>query len=147
MIETARKPAPWHFWLIAILSLVWNGFGGYDYTMTMTHNTAYLSQMGDPQQIIDWVEGFPLWAMIAYALGVWGSVAGSVLLVLRSRHAATAFLVSLVAAAVSFAAQAMTPLPPALDTTTAKVMPFAIMVIILALWWYARKQSENGLLR
>jgi hypothetical protein len=146
--DTASKPAvPLSFWLIAGLSLLWNAFGGYDYTMTMTRNTEYLSAMGPPAEIIAWVEGFPLWASIAYALGVWGSVAGSVLLLLRSRHAVTAFLVSMVSAAVSFAAQFSSQLPPSLDTTMHKVIPLVILVIIALLWWWSKRKAADGTLR
>ena len=140
------KP-PVSFWAVSIISLLWNAFGGYDYTMTMSHNTAYLSQIGDAGEIITWVESFPLWASIAYALGIWGSVAGSLLLLMRSRHAVTAFLVSLVSAAVSFAAQMMIKPPASLDTTFGKVMPIVILAIVALQWWYARKQTAAGILR
>ena len=143
----AADNAGWAFWTVAIVSLLWNAFGGYDYTMSMSHNEAYLSQMGPPAEIIAWLDAFPLWASIAYALGVWGSVAGSVLLLLRSRHAVTAFLVSLVSAAISFAAQMSAQLPPSLDSTAHKVMPAVILAIIALLWWYARRCAARGVLR
>src|SRR3546814_17255148 len=44
---------------------------------------------------------FPLWANVGWELGVWGSVLGSLLLLARSRHAVTAFLLSLVGLAIS----------------------------------------------
>ena len=72
---------------------------------------------------------------------------GSVLLLLRSRHAVTAFLVSLAGALVSFAGQMMLEVPASLDNAFGKVMPFVIMAVIVALWWYARKQVANGILR
>jgi hypothetical protein len=27
---------PWHLWAVGAVSLLWNGLGGYDYTMSMT---------------------------------------------------------------------------------------------------------------
>ena len=66
---------------------------GLDYTMTRLRNLDYLSSAGDPQVLLAWIDGFPLWAQAAWALGVWGSVAGSLLLLLRSRHAVLAFAV------------------------------------------------------
>ena len=144
---SATTKPPVSFWAVSIISLLWNAFGGYDYTMTMSHNTAYLSQIGDASEIIAWVESFPLWAAIAYALGIWGSVAGSLLLLLRSRHAVTAFLISFVGAVVSFSAQMMIKAPASLDTTAGKLMPFVILAIVAFLWWYARKQIAAGILR
>ena len=41
MNETMSQPAAqasWHFWVIAIASLVWNAFGAFDYVMTNTRN-------------------------------------------------------------------------------------------------------------
>ncbi len=143
----ARAAAPKSFWIIAVLGLLWNAFGGYDYTMTMTRNTAYLSQMGDPQEIIHWVEAFPLWAQMGYGFGVWGSVAGSLLMLLRSRHAVSAFAVSFAGAVVSFASQTMNALPASLDTAASKAMPLVILAVVALFWWYCRKQTAAGVLR
>ena len=27
---------PWHLWLVGVVSLLWNGFGGYDFIMSTT---------------------------------------------------------------------------------------------------------------
>jgi hypothetical protein len=78
---------------------------------------------------------------------VWGSVAGSILLLLRSRHAVTAFAVSLVGAVLSFIYQATLDLPPAMDTTMNKVMPLVILGAIVVQWWYARRMRAAGVLR
>lgn len=143
----ASRAAPISFWVIAALSLLWNAFGGYDYLMTRMRNMDYLSQMGDAQAILAWVDAFPVWAQIAWPLGVWASVAGSVLLLFRSRLAVAAFLVSLVSAAVSFAAQFAAPMPASLDTTANKIMPLVILAIIAFLWWFSRRSQARGILR
>ena len=84
---------PWHFWAVAAVSLLWNSYGAWDYT-------SYQLGMAP---VIPAVESAPLWATSCWALGVWSSFVGSILLLIRSRYAATAFPVSLVAAAISFA--------------------------------------------
>ena len=141
----AKVPAT--YWVIAILSLVWNAFGGVDYVMTRTRNMDWLAQAGDPQVLLRWIDSFPLWAQVAWPVGVWASVLGSVLLLARSRHAATAFLVSLAGAVISFAYQFSTPAPAELDTTMNKVMPIVILAIIAALWLYAKRSGEKGWLK
>src|SRR3546814_14306055 len=70
-----------------------------DYMMTKLGNADYLSAF-TPEQIA-YFQGFPLWANIGWAFGVWGSVLGSILLLARSRHAVTAFAVSLLGLAIS----------------------------------------------
>jgi hypothetical protein len=66
---------------------------------------------------------------------------------MRSRHAVTAFLISLVAAALSFLYQFTLDLPPAMDTAVSKVMPVVILAAIVLQWWYARRQTATGVLR
>lgn len=148
MSETAAlaKASP-VFWIVSVVSLLWNAFGGYDYIMSRQRNVEYLSQMGNSDEILAWIDAFPMWAQVLWPIGVWGSVLGSVLLLLRSRHAVTAFLISLLGAIGSFAAQMGNTLPPSMDNTMNKVMPIAILAIIAALWWYSRRVRAQGILR
>ena len=44
---------------------------------------------------------FPVWMKAFWAIGVWGAIAGSLLLLLRSRHAVTAFGLSLAGLAIN----------------------------------------------
>ncbi len=147
MTDTAVSKAPISFWIISGLSLLWNAFGGIDYTMTRLRNLDYLSQAGDPQALLTWIDSFPIWAQVLWPVGVWGSIFGSVLLLLRSRHAATAFLVSLAGAIGSFGYQFASETPAALDTTANQVMPLVILGVVIALWLYARRAAERGVLR
>ena len=145
---TARQKPPLSFWVVSILGLIWNAFGGFDYWMTRTRNLDYLAQAGDPQVVLAWVDSFPLWAQICWGLGVWGSIAGSVLLLLRSRHAVSAFLVSLVAALLSFSYQLfISDVPASLDTTGGKVIPIVILAIVAFLWQFSKREVAKGLLR
>ncbi|WP_370032945.1 hypothetical protein [Qipengyuania mesophila] len=145
--------APWHLWVVGLVSLLWNAFGGYDYTMSQLRDPAYLEATMGPMgmsvdQSIAFLDSFPVWADVLWALGVWGSVAGSVLLLLRSRFAVTAFLVSLVGAILSFAYQYTIDLPPQLaDNTMGKIMPMVIILAVVLQWWYARSQKAAGVLR
>lgn len=141
----ARAQAPWHLWAVGLLSLCWNGFGAYDYVMSVSLNAGYLKNY--PPEMADMIRSFPVWATSAWALGVWGSVAGSVLLLLRSRHATTAFLISAVAALVTFVFDFTLKLPAELDTTMNQVIPLVILIMIVAQWYYARRMSEAGVLR
>ena len=81
---TEAVKTPWHLWLVGVVSLLWNAFGAYDYTMTNLRNQAYLDSMGYPAEGIAYLDAFPIWAHSGWALGVWGAVIGSVLLLMRS---------------------------------------------------------------
>ena len=141
----ARTQSPWHLWAVGVVSLCWNGFGAYDYVMTMTHDANWLANV--PPAAMALVDAFSAWAVAAWAIGVWVSVLGSLLLLIRSRLAATAFLVSLLGAVVSYAYQATTGLPAAMGGASYWVMPAVIVVAIVLQWLYARRMGEAGVLR
>lgn len=143
---------PWHLWAVGVVSLLWNGFGGFDYTMTQMRDPGYFAMMSEQMHVSvaelnAFFDSFPVWASALWAIGVWGSVLGSVLLLMRSRHAATAFLVSLIAAVLSFAYQFTMDVPPEMTDSMGKVMPFVIVGAVVLQWWYARRQAANGVLR
>ena len=143
----ARTPA--HVWIVGILSLLWNCFGAYDYTMTRLRNMDYLASMGgDPNVMLAYIDSMPIWSQVGWGLGVWGALLGSVLLLLRSRYAVHAFAVSVIGAVISLGWQMMDPSVPA--EMTAGVMKYVPPIIILlaaAQLWYAWRQSEKGVLR
>lgn len=151
MIEDATVPSrtPVHLWIVGGVSLLWNAFGGYDYLMTRQRNREYLSQMGvNPDAILGYIDAFPIWAQIAWGLGVWGAVAGSVLLLLRSRWAVLAFGLSLIGALVSFAYQfAGPPAPAGMGEGAMALVPLLIVAIAAGLFFYARHQQMRGVLR
>ena len=143
---TARTPV--HLWIVGILSLLWNCFGAYDYTMTRTRNTDYLAQMGDPNVILSWVDSLPLYAQIGWGLGVWSALLGSVLLLMRSRYALYAFAASLVGMALSFGGQYLgPPMPPEMNAGAMKYVPIVIIVLGLVQAWYAWRETKEGVLR
>ncbi|MBS0480807.1 MAG: hypothetical protein JSR96_01395 [Proteobacteria bacterium] len=146
MERSGAAQVPVSYWIVTALGALWNSFGAYDYLMTRLRNADYLKGAGDPQVTLAWIDSFPLWAQAAWGLGVWGSVAGSVLMLMRSRHAATAFLVSLVSAVISFGYQ-MANTPAALASTGGKVMPVVICAIVLFLWHYSRRSAAQGIQR
>lgn len=147
-LEPGAAKASLSFWIISGLSLIWNAFGATDYTMTRMRNEEWLAASGaDPAEMLAYIDRFPMIADVCWALGVWGSFVGSILLLLRSRHAVTAFIVSIVGAVVSFGYQ-MTVAPPAgFDTPMNKAMPFIITGIVVLLWWFARRSLGKGILR
>lgn len=146
MENTRAVGVPTSYWVVSVLGMIWNSFGAYDYTMTRLRSVDYLKSAGDPQAILAWIDGFPVWAQIGWGLGVWGSLAGSLLMLLRSRHAATAFLISLAGAIVSFAYQYANT-PAELSSTAGKFMPVVIVAVVLFLWTYSRKSAAQGLQR
>lgn len=144
---TEVRKTPVHLWIVGVVSLLWNAVGAFDYTMTKMQNAEYLAAFTPEQQA--WFAGFPLWANIGWALGVWGSVLGSMLLLARSRHAVSAFAVSLVGLAISCIYQFGMHYGDLMRLFGMFPMIFTaiIWVILIALFVYARKQAAAGVLR
>ena len=139
--------APIHLWIVGILSLLWNAGGAYDYLMTQLGNAEYLAMLTEPQRAL--MDGRPMWFDAAWAFGVWGSIAGSLLLLLRSRFAVTAFGVSILGLAASSVWSFGIAEPSSLEVmgSFAAIFSLAIVVILLALFVYARRMQARGILR
>jgi hypothetical protein len=139
--------APWHLWVIGILSLLWNAVGAYDYVMTQTVNETYLAMLTEAQRAM--LDSRPMWFDAVWALGVWGSVAGSLLILVRSRFAGSAFAISFVGLILAAIWQFVIVEPSALVVSGPFSLVFSgvIAVVILALFVYARRMTARGVLR
>ena len=136
---------PVHLWIVAILATIWNAFGCFDYLMTQTRNAQYLAHFTDPQRV--YFESFPVWMEAAWALGVWGGLAGSLLLLARSRYAVAAFAVSLAGLAISTVYQYVLNSPPPEMMSGAMVaMNVVIWAVAIGLLVYAMRMRKRGVL-
>lgn len=138
--------APWHLWLIGLVTLAWNGFAAADYVMTQYRYEPYMSQF-TPEQLA-YFESFPAWVQGTWALAVWLSVAGSLLLLFRSRLAAACFGLALVFMAATFVHNFVLAETKMSDIMgpEAFYMTGAIVVVAVLLWLYARAMVRRGVL-
>ena len=130
---------PWHLWVVGIVSLVLNGFGCFDFTMTATRNEAYLSSY--PAEMLDYWFAMPIWVWALWVIGVFGGFAGSVLLLLRRKLAFPLFSASFLAAAISMLVGTLDKNAPRMEGAS---VISAVIVLIAALfafyaWWLSRR--------
>jgi hypothetical protein len=92
--EVIKQAAPWHLWVVGIVAFLWSAAGAMDYLMTQTRNEQYMSAF-TPEQL-EFFYAIPAWAVASWAVAVWGGVLGSILLLLRRRHAVGVFIASLI---------------------------------------------------
>ena len=136
---------PSHLWIVGALATLWNGFGAFDYLMTQTRNAQYLASFTDPQRI--YFESFPIWMEAMWATGVWGGLAGSLLLLARSRYAVAAFALSLAGLAASTLYQYVLSSPPPEMTSGAMLgMNLVIWAVAIGLLVYAMRMRRRGVL-
>jgi hypothetical protein len=139
---------PWHLWAVGVISLLWNGYGAYDFIMTNTQGEAYMRAAGMTQPMIDYFNAMPTWMYVPWILGVWGAVLGSILLLLRNRLAVWAFFASLLGAAGNLGYGLMNPMPELPEAMAMmKVIPWVIVVVAALLAWYASSMAKKGVLR
>ena len=139
---------PWHLWVVGAVSLLWNGFGAYDFIMTTTQGEKYFRASGMTQPMIDYFNAMPTWMYGPWVLGVWGAVIGSVLLLMRNKLAFPAFALSLLGAVGSLIFGLMNPMPELPEAMAVmKYMPWVIVVIAAILAWYAMSMKNKGVLR
>lgn len=146
MATSAETRAPAHLWIVGVLALLWNGFGCFDYLMTNLKNKTYLSQLTADQ--LAYMDSLPAWLTGVWAVGVWGGLAGSILLLLRSRHAVWVFGLSLIGAIVGMGYQMfMTNMPASMTEGAMGIMPWVIIAVAAFLLWYSWNTQKKGVLR
>ncbi|EDL48235.1 Predicted membrane protein [Erythrobacter sp. SD-21] len=131
--------APWHLWLVGVLGALWNGFGCYIYTMAMTRDPEIMASA--PPEMVAAFEEAPAWSNGAWALGVWGGLAGSLLLLARSRFALHSFAISLLGLIGT------TTYEMNWDVPVDEVQRLAIWAAALVLLGYSWIMRKRGLLR
>ena len=145
VVNTAAR-TPVHLWIVGALATLWNAFGCFDYLMTQTGNADYLAQFTDAQRA--YFQSFPAWMEAAWAIGVWGALLGSLLLLMRSRHAVLAFEASLAGLLVGTVYQyGLADMPDDMMTPPMLTISLLIWVIAIALLVYAMRMRRRGVLR
>lgn len=138
------KPrSSWHLWVVGILSLFWNAFGCFDYTMTVTRNEGYLEPY--PKEVLDYWFAMPWWMFALWAIGVFGGLLGAIALLMRSSWAVKLFAVSLIAATINMAISLTDADAPKMEG--AEFMSILIILLATLQLVYAWWQSRRGVLR
>lgn len=139
--------APIHLWIVGILSLLWNAGGAFDYVMSQTKNAGYMAQLSPEQAAF--LDNLPTWFEASWAVGIWFSIAGSILLLLRSRFAVGAFLLSLIGLIVSSVYTYGLAEQRTVEEGGMAAIIFSIIipVVLVLLLIYARRMNRKGVLR
>ena len=159
MSITAEEKAPAHLWVIAIVTLVYCVQGSaFDHVMISLRDPDYLAfiaeVLGIPvEAVAAYYDLWPFWANLGWAALVWGAVAGSLFLILRSKYALHAFAVSLVGQIVTAYFYTLAPLPRVAGDQLVGVIDQIqqVMVVVecvttLLLILYARWLTTRGIL-
>ncbi len=136
----ARTPG-W-FRAVAVLGLLWNGFGVYMYLQKV-------GMFGDPLAGLDpahvaLARSVPAWVTGAFAVAVFAGLLGSLLMMAGKRLASPVLLLSLVAVIVQCGWIILASNARAVEGMMALVMPGVITLVAVLLVWLAAKGAARG---
>lgn len=138
---------PWHLWVVGAFGLLWNAYGAYDYTMSKLQGDTYYKQVGMSDAQIAQINAMPAWMTAVWAIGVWGAIAGTVLLLARSKLAAPVFLASLAGFVMSLVYAYVIAPSPAMNGEGMLIMQGVILAGCVFFFAYAAMQAKAGVLR
>lgn len=143
-IRVAR-PVPGWFWAVAVLALLFEAFGCYAYLTDVSRSAEEVARLPVDQRSL--MEATPWWIYFAYAVAVWGGLAGTILLLMRRRHAQVLLLVSLIAVIVQFGGVLLVPELRDDTPPDAFTIPIVVTVIAYGIWHFSRHARRRGWLR
>ena len=97
MNDTTVGSIHWSFWIISVVTLIFNVMGVINYFVQMNAD----SLASFPESYRPIIEDRPAWATAAFAIAVFGGSLGCLLLLLRKSAASYVFIVSLLGVIVS----------------------------------------------
>lgn len=144
MTTTAPKP-PAAFWIVSVLALLWNLMGVMAYIMHVTITPEALQALPAEEQRL--YTDVPAWATAAFAIAVWVSTLGCILLLLRNRFAVPVLSIAFAGILVQMVHQLAISKSIEVYGPGGMVMPVLIILIGGFLIWYSRKARALGWLR
>ncbi len=145
MNDELNGGTPMTHWLIGGAALIWNLFGFMVYLMTVRATPEQMAQQYNAAEIA-FMDAVPVWATSANAIAVTAGVLACVLLLLRKSLALPLFVASLVALLVQDLYSFVLEDVVAVFGMVPAYIQGTVLVIALALVFYARGAKSRGLL-
>lgn len=142
-IPAARPPI--HFWIIAVIAVLWNGVGAFDYVATQLRLESYMSAFSEEQ--LTFFYGLPTWVVAAWAIAIWSAVLGSLAMLFRWRWALHLFVISLIAMLITSFQNFVLSNGAEIMGTGGIIFSLVIALISIFLVFYNRAMLQRGILR
>ena len=137
---------PWHLWVIGTIGVLWSAMGVVSFVLTQMNVEAVMSQFPPEQR--EYFASFPLWADACWAMGVFSSLIGCLLLLLKSRLAFSFLLASAIGAlGSSLGGLLLLGGMEVMRRTGGLGLTLVPIVFGAVLAYYARAMSKKGVLR
>lgn len=130
---------------VGLLGLAWNIFGTYQFIGSVNATSESLMAMGMSEAQAMVMTKYPLWMTIAFAIGVFGGLIGSILLLLKKAISEKIFLASLLGYIVLYIGDITEGVFAAIGKSQVIVLT-TVVAIAFGLWFFARSYRKKGLL-
>ena len=139
-MTSSIKP-PKSFWIFAVLALLWNLMGVFQFFGATFMLDAMVENLPEGQATL--YRGIPTWYTVIFAIAVFAGLLGCITMLLRKKITVALFGISLLAVLV---AQGYWILgTDAMDVigTSSVIMPLIVIVISIFLYFYNKGATEN----
>ena len=143
----AHLKTPKHLWLVGGFALLFNAIGVFDFVMFMVQGAAYQASTGMTPEQIAHFQAIPAWMTLVWAVGVFGALIASVLLLLRRRQALPVFVLSLSAFLLSLLYTYVLSDGGRVMGQQMALTSAVIAGLLVCFVWYTRRMTTRGLLR
>lgn len=130
------------FWIIGVISLLWNSMGVYNYLIQAYQTEAYTSSVNEAQLAL--MESMPSWNTALFAIAVFSGLIGTIFLLMRKKLAVPLFFLSFITATVMqlywlFGTDAV----EVFKEDMPYLMPIIVIVFCAFILWYSKSQKAN----
>ena len=137
-LTSAKRKAPWHLWVVAVLTLLWNASGAYTILMA---RAGRLSGLGADEAAYYAAQSF--WFVLLVDVALFFPIAGAIALLLRHRSAVWLFGLALAAVLITDIYDLAAGTSRALANNAAMIVTGLIALIALLQLLYARAMKRR----
>ncbi|WP_298485772.1 hypothetical protein [uncultured Maribacter sp.] len=140
-MTTIKEKAPVWFWMVSGLALLWNLAGVGAYLQHAYMSIEDLEKLSQAERLL--YESQPSWVTAAFAIAVWGGTLGCIALLLRKKWAKPILLISLIGVLAQMGHSFFMTNSFEVYGPGAMIMPIMVIIIAIALVFFARKSLDR----
>lgn len=141
MSNSTNKPSI-SFWIIGVLALIWNGLGIHGYIQQAYNTEGFQSQY--PEEHLEIMANQPAWLTAAFAIAVFSSTIGCLLLLMKKKRANLLLKIGLLAVIPQTIYKSFISEGIPYYSSFEYSMLFMIPIIAIFLVWYSNNSIKNG---
>ncbi len=130
-------------WIVGALALAWNAYGVVQFLGSVSATQESLLAQGLTAEQAAVMTGYPAWMTVAFAIGVFGGLIGSVLLLMRKTLAVPVFAASLAGYVALYAGDIFHGVFAAMGAPQVIILT-AVVAIAAALSWGSYQFQKTG---